>query len=130
MGKIVVSDSVSLDGVIQDPAGDEGFRVGGWVGQIKDREELGKLTRDEALGTEACCRPAEHSGSLRGGRSAVASGGQDKQPAQVRRVLDPRTSQLEQLGSPEGDVLNEVSKLKQELSRKLLSGPASSSCTS
>jgi hypothetical protein len=26
MGTIVVSDNVSLDGVIQDPAGDEGFR--------------------------------------------------------------------------------------------------------
>ena len=37
MGKIVVSDNVSLDGVIQDPAGDEGFRRGGWVGLIKDR---------------------------------------------------------------------------------------------
>ena len=32
MGKIIMSDNVSLDGVIQDPAGDEGFRVGGWVG--------------------------------------------------------------------------------------------------
>jgi len=53
MGRIVVSDNVSLDGVIQDPAGDEGFRVGGWVGQIKDREELNRLTLDEALGTEA-----------------------------------------------------------------------------
>ena len=30
MGKIVVSDNVTLDGVIQDPAGDEGFRLGGW----------------------------------------------------------------------------------------------------
>ncbi len=28
MGKIVMSDNVSLDGVVQDPAGDEGFRVG------------------------------------------------------------------------------------------------------
>jgi hypothetical protein len=36
MGKMVVSENVSLDGVIQDPAGDEGFRVGGWVGLIKD----------------------------------------------------------------------------------------------
>ena len=27
MGKIVVSENVTLDGVIQDPAGDEGFRV-------------------------------------------------------------------------------------------------------
>jgi dihydrofolate reductase len=53
MGKIVVSDNVSLDGVVQDPAGDEGFRVGGWVGLIKDRPELTKLALDEALGTEA-----------------------------------------------------------------------------
>ena len=38
MGKIVVSDNVSVDGVIEDPAGDEGFRLGGWVGQIKDEK--------------------------------------------------------------------------------------------
>jgi len=53
MGRIVVSDNVSLDGVIQDPAGDEGFDRGGWVGLIKDRPELGKITLDEALATEA-----------------------------------------------------------------------------
>ena len=33
MGKIVVSDNVSLDGVVQDPAGDEGFEHGGRVGR-------------------------------------------------------------------------------------------------
>jgi dihydrofolate reductase len=53
MGKIVVSDNVSLDGVVQDPAGDEGFRVGGWVGLIKDRPQLAKLALDEAVGAEA-----------------------------------------------------------------------------
>jgi dihydrofolate reductase len=53
MGKIVMSDNVSLDGVVQDPAGDEGFRVGGWVGVIAGRPELAKFTLDEALGTEA-----------------------------------------------------------------------------
>jgi dihydrofolate reductase len=53
MGRIVISDNVSLDGVIQDPAGDEGFRVGGWVGLIQDRPLLGKLALDEALGAEA-----------------------------------------------------------------------------
>jgi hypothetical protein len=53
MGKIVVSENVTLDGVIQDPAGDEGFRVGGWVGLIKDRPRLGRLALDEALGAEA-----------------------------------------------------------------------------
>src|SRR5262245_21278318 len=53
MGKIVVSDNVTLDGVVQDPAGDEGFRVGGWVGLIKDRPEINQLALDEALGAEA-----------------------------------------------------------------------------
>src|SRR5881394_3464249 len=53
MGKIVVSENLSLDGVIQDPAGDEGFRLGGWVGLIKDRPLLNKLALEEALGSEA-----------------------------------------------------------------------------
>ena len=53
MAKIVVSENVSLDGVIQDPAGDEGFRLGGWVGRLKDREDVAKVTLDEALGADA-----------------------------------------------------------------------------
>jgi dihydrofolate reductase len=53
MGRIAISDNVTLDGVVEDPAGDEGFRVGGWVGLIKDRPEIGKLALEEALGTEA-----------------------------------------------------------------------------
>lgn len=53
MGKIIASDNVTLDGVIQDPAGDEGFKGGGWVGLIKDNPTLGKLALDEALEAEA-----------------------------------------------------------------------------
>jgi dihydrofolate reductase len=53
MGRIVVSENVTLDGVIQDPAGDEGFRYGGWVGLISNSPQLGKLALDEALGQEA-----------------------------------------------------------------------------
>src|SRR6187397_1182223 len=52
-GKIVVSANVSLDGVIEDPAGDEGFERGGWVGMISDRPDLGRATLDEALGAAA-----------------------------------------------------------------------------
>ena len=61
MGKIVVSENVTLDGVIQDPAGDEGFRVGGWVGLIKDRPQLGKLALQagSGLGFTAPTVPAE-----------------------------------------------------------------------
>ena len=53
MGKIIISENVTLDGVIQDPAGDEGFRLGGWVGLIKNSPQLNKLALDEALGAEA-----------------------------------------------------------------------------
>jgi dihydrofolate reductase len=53
MAKIVLSDNVSLDGVIQDPVGDEGFARGGWVGLISSRPELARLTLDEALRTDA-----------------------------------------------------------------------------
>jgi dihydrofolate reductase len=53
MGKIVVSDNVSLDGVIQDPAGDEGFARGGWVGMIKDSPAVSQLALEEAVAAEA-----------------------------------------------------------------------------
>ena len=55
MGKIVISTNVSLDGVVQDPDGQEGFRLGGWFGQFGagDLEAWAKVSLDEALGTEA-----------------------------------------------------------------------------
>ena len=53
MGKLVVSENVTLDGVIQDPAGDEGFRAGGWVGLIGNSPQLAKLALDEALAAGA-----------------------------------------------------------------------------
>jgi dihydrofolate reductase len=55
MGKIIISENITLDGVVQDPTGDEGFRCGGWFGQVgnKDREEWAKVELDEALGADA-----------------------------------------------------------------------------
>jgi hypothetical protein len=55
MGKIVISENVTLDGVIQDPTGEAGFRLGAWFGQTgeKDREEWANIEVDEALGMEA-----------------------------------------------------------------------------
>src|SRR5579859_3806231 len=55
MGKIVISTNVSLDGVVQDPTGEEGFRLGGWFGEFggKDLEEWAKVSLEEALSTEA-----------------------------------------------------------------------------
>ena len=43
MGKIVISENVSLDGVVQDPTGEEGFRHGGWFGQIGDEDRRSSI---------------------------------------------------------------------------------------
>jgi hypothetical protein len=53
MGQIVVSENVTLNGVIPDPAGDEGFRAGGWVGLTGNSPQLAKLALGEALAAEA-----------------------------------------------------------------------------
>lgn len=55
MGKLIISENVSLDGVVQDPTGEEGFRLGGWYLQMgdNDREAWAKLLLAEALGAEA-----------------------------------------------------------------------------
>src|SRR5271156_2998585 len=53
MGKIVISENVTLDGVVQDPTGEEGFARGGWFGQIKDRPDVARLALDDALHAEA-----------------------------------------------------------------------------
>jgi dihydrofolate reductase len=55
MGKIVVSSNVTLDGVGQDPTGEEGLRFGGWFNRISpaDREAWAKTEYEEALGAEA-----------------------------------------------------------------------------
>jgi dihydrofolate reductase len=53
MARIVVTEFVSLDGVVEDPGGIKDFRHGGWVFQI-DRGEGGERFKlEETLGSEA-----------------------------------------------------------------------------
>ena len=56
MGKIVITTNVTLDGVVQDPDGQEGFELGGWFHQFvggKDLEDWTTNETEEALGAEA-----------------------------------------------------------------------------
>jgi dihydrofolate reductase len=53
MGKIVVTEFVSLDGVIEDPGGSEDFKHGGWSFQIDRGEEGDRFKLDETMNTEA-----------------------------------------------------------------------------
>jgi dihydrofolate reductase len=116
MGKIIVSDNVSLDGVIEDPAGDEGFRRGGWVGLIKDRPELAKLALDEALGTEALLmgrRTYEWFAARWPSRSGELA---DRLNSLPKYVVSSTLEHPDWNNSTvlKGDLLEQVSKLKRE----------------
>ena len=52
MGKIVVTEFVSLDGVMEDPGGAEDYRHGGWTFEF-DRGEGDKFKLDELFEAEA-----------------------------------------------------------------------------
>jgi dihydrofolate reductase len=122
MGTIVVSENVTLDGVVQDPAGDEGFRHGGWVGLISNSPQLGKLALDEALAQEAfllgrrtydwlAARWPSRSGAL-----ADRLNGLPKYvvSSTLEHPLWNNTTVLS------GDVMTEISKLKHELNGEIV----------
>ena len=122
MGRIVMSENVTLDGVVQDPAGDEGFSRGGWVGLIKDRPQLGKLALDEALGAEALLlgrRSYEWFAARWPSRSGELADRLNSLPKYVvsSTLEDPAWNNSTVL---KGAVLDEVSKLKQELNGEIV----------
>jgi dihydrofolate reductase len=53
MGRIVVSEFVSLDGVMEDPGGSENFEHGGWSFEFERGDEGDKFKLDETLGSDA-----------------------------------------------------------------------------
>jgi dihydrofolate reductase len=122
MGRIVISENVSLDGVIEDPAGDEGFRLGGWVGLIRDSPQLNKLALDEALGAEALLlgrRSYEWFAARWPSRSGELADRLNSLPKYVvsSTLEDPAWNNSRVLN---GDVLNDVSELKQELNGEIV----------
>jgi len=122
MGQIVVSDNVTLDGVIQDPAGDEGFQAGGWVGLIKDSPQLNQLALDEALGAEAWLlgrRSYEWFAARWPSRSGELADRLNSLPKNVvsSTVEHPGWNNSTVLT---GDVVNEVSKLKQRIAGNII----------
>ncbi|HWB57124.1 MAG TPA: dihydrofolate reductase family protein [Gaiellaceae bacterium] len=53
MGRIVVTEFVSLDGVMEDPGGSEDFEHGGWSFEFSRGEEGDRFKLDETMGSEA-----------------------------------------------------------------------------
>ena len=119
MGKLIISENVSLDGVIQDPAGDEGFQRGGWVGRVGDRgrEAAAQVLLEEALGTEAMLlgrRSYQFLAARWPSRTGALADRLNSKPKYVlsSTLHDPAWNNTTVL---KGDVVNEVPKLKQRL---------------
>jgi dihydrofolate reductase len=124
MGKIVIATNVSLDGVVQDPDGQEGFSRGGWFlesggtdlaewGKVEFAEALGAAAlllgrrSDEWFGTRWSARPGEWAEALNSLPKYVVSG----------TLKEPNWTNVTVL---DGDVTEAVTKLKQQVDGDIL----------
>jgi dihydrofolate reductase len=124
MGKIVVTTNISLDGVAQDPTGEEGFKQGGWFYQFggKDLEQWAKVETEEAMGAEAMLlgRTSDEWFATRWrGRTDEWANKLNSLPKYVASstLKEPKWSNATVLS---GDVVNEISQLKREIDGDIL----------
>jgi dihydrofolate reductase len=124
MGKIVISTNASLDGVVQDPDGEEGFRLGGWFTEFgaEDLAAWAELETAEALRMEALLlgrRSDEWFAKRWLGREGDWGDRLNSLPKYVvsSTLEDPKWTNVTVL---KGDVVNEVSKLKRELGGEIV----------
>jgi len=126
MGKIVISgpQNVSLDGVVQDPDGQEGFKLGGWFVEFggKDLEGWNRVALEDALRAEAWLlgrRSYEFFSVRWRPRTGELADRLNSLPKYVvsSSLEDPDWSNTTVL---KGDVVTEVSKLKQQLSGEIV----------
>ena len=124
MGKIVITTNATLDGVVQDPDGKEGFRLGGWFDRYagKDREEWVRVETEEALRSAALLlgrRSDEWFGTRWASRGGVWADRLNSLPKYVvsstlERPVWSNSTVLK------GDVVSEVSKLRQDVDGDIL----------
>jgi dihydrofolate reductase len=116
MGRIVVTEFVSLDGVMEDPGGSENFGQGGWSFKVSRGDEGDKFKLDETFASDALLlgrvtyegfaeawpsREGEFADKFNNMPKYVVSSTLEKAEWQNSTVL-------------KGDVVEEVGKLKQE----------------
>jgi dihydrofolate reductase len=126
MGKIIMSgpQNVSLDGVVQDPDGQEGFDFGGWFVESggADLEAWNKIALDEALSAEAWLlgrRSYEFFGSRWRSRTGALADRLNDIPKYVVSSAIERPD-WNNSTALKGDVVTEVTKLKQQLNGEII----------
>jgi len=124
MAKIVISTNSSLDGVIQDPDGGEGYELGGWFGEFggEDLEQWAQLEFEEALRTDALLLGRRSDEWFASRWSSRPGEWADRLNSLPKYVVSSTLSHARWTNATvlKGDVVDEVSKLKQDLDGEIV----------
>jgi dihydrofolate reductase len=128
MGKIVISTNLTLDGVVQDPDGEEGFELGGWFHQYvgKDLEGWTANETEEALGVEALLlgrRSFEWFAARRPSQEVRVSGKWADRMNSLPKYVVSSTLEHPQWSNTtvlNGDAVKEISELKRRVDGEIL----------
>jgi dihydrofolate reductase len=115
MGRIVVTEFVSLDGVMEDPGGAEDFQHGGWTFEIDRGEDGDKFKLDEAFDAEALLLGRVTYEGFAAAWPSREGEFADKFNSMPKYVVSSTLEEAEWNNTTvlKGDVANEVSKLRQ-----------------
>jgi dihydrofolate reductase len=122
MGRIVVTEFVSLDGVMEAPGGGEGYRHDGWTFEIDRGEEGDKFKLEETLGSEALLLGRVTYEGFAAAWPSVKGEFGDKFNSMPKYVVSSTLEAPTWNNSTvlKGDLVEEVSKLRQELDGDIL----------
>jgi dihydrofolate reductase len=124
MGKIVITTNASLDGVVEDPDGQEGFSRGGWFGRFggEDLDAWTKLETDEAMGADALLLGRRSDAWFASRWTSRRGEWADKLNAMPKFVVSSTLEQARWTNATvlHGDVVDEVSNLKRRLDGEIL----------
>jgi dihydrofolate reductase len=117
MGKIVVTEFISLDGVVEDPGGSEDYKYGGWAFEFSRGDEGDKFKLDETMDSEALLlgrRTYEGFAEAWPSREGEFADRFNSMPKYVvsSTLTDPEWTNTTVIGA---DLPAEVSRLKEEL---------------
>jgi dihydrofolate reductase len=115
MGKIVATEYVSLDGVVEAPGGGEDFEHAGWSFEVDRGEEFEKFKLDETLNAEALLLGRVTYDGFAAVWPSMEGELADKFNAMPKYVVSSTLEDPEWNNSTvlEGDVVEEVSRLRQ-----------------
>jgi dihydrofolate reductase len=115
MARIVVTEFISLDGVVEDPGGSEDFKYGGWSFEFNRGEEGDKFKLDEALSADALLLGRVTYEGFAAAWPSREGEFADKFNGMPKYVVSSTLEEPEWSNSTvlKGDVVEEVSKLRQ-----------------